>query len=376
MIVNNEKLRGTFEGVDLVRKTLFLSNDFAVDAVEYYNAVAEAHKNNLKAGLVPDVYEYPRGAQLELTFSCNQRCIHCYNQSGTPVEDVSGQLSHSEWLDIAKQLGEAGIFQCVISGGEPTLLGEDLYEIMDILSSYDVRFILITNGMLINESTIGKLQKYKYSWFQVSIDGSRPEIHDYMRGVKSWNQAIRAANLVKQAGLPLVIAHAITKANYEYIEEMIDLAYLMGASQLTTGPYERMGRAIINDEKLIMTTEEIEKVYKIIERKRSQYQGLLRIACTSESPFSIRLQMIQPNDVMLIRPNGDVKVDCNTPFIIGNVKKNTIKEIWDMTGKYVYSHPRMKEYVNAIHSVDDFLKVRPRVNVDENELLPPFSGTN
>lgn len=370
--MNDEAVKGTFEGVDLVRKNLFLSNDFAIDAVKYYNAVEATHKKNLKLGLVPEFYEYPRGAQMELTFDCNQRCIHCYNQSGAPVEDVNDKLSHSEWLDIARQLGEAGIFQCVISGGEPTLLGERLYEIMDVLASYDVRFILITNGMLMNESTIRRLQKYKYSWLQVSIDGSRPELHDYIRGVKSWDKAIHAANLVKQAGLPLVIAHAITKVNCEYVEEMIDLAYLLGASQLTTGPYERMGRAIVNDEKLIMSKEETEKVFKIIEKKRRQYQGLLKIACTSESPFSMRFQMIQPNDVMLIRPNGDVKVDCNTPFIIGNVKKNTIKELWDMTGKYVYSHPRMKEYVNSIHSVDDFLTVRPRVNVDKNELLVPY----
>ena len=60
---------------------------------------------------------------------------------------------------MARELGELGIFQCVLSGGEPTLLGDSLFEIMDILNEYNVKFIGNTNGMIINEQNIEKFKK-------------------------------------------------------------------------------------------------------------------------------------------------------------------------------------------------------------------------
>ncbi len=35
------------------------------------------------------------------------------------------------------------------------------------------------------------------------------------------------------------------------------------------------------------------------------------------------------NDVLLIRPNGDVKFDCIAPFKIGNLKEETLQDIWN-----------------------------------------------
>lgn len=90
-------------------------------------------------------------------------------------------------------------------------MGDGLFEIMDILNEYGVIFVVITNGMLLDEEKINRFSKYRYSWFQISIDGSRPELHDYIRGAKSFDRAIWAADLVKRLGMPFVIAHAVIK---------------------------------------------------------------------------------------------------------------------------------------------------------------------
>lgn len=83
-------------------------------------------KRQIKKTLFPDNYKYPTGVQLELIYKCNHRCIHCYNKSGGAHEEK--ELNIEQWKAIAERLGELGIFQCVISGGEPTLLGDDLQE--------------------------------------------------------------------------------------------------------------------------------------------------------------------------------------------------------------------------------------------------------
>lgn len=332
--------------------------------IEYYHHMINAKQ---EAKLIPSLLEKPNGAQFELLYKCNQRCIHCYNQSGMENNNTPG-LSLEEWKRIAKEMGEMGIFQCIMSGGEPTLMGDGLFEIMDILHEYGVMFIVISNGMLINEEKMKRFSKYRYNWFQISIDGSRPEIHDYIRGAKSFNKAIAAANLVKQAGIPLVIAHAVMKKNKDYLPEMIDLAYMLGATRIVTGPFSYMGRAVLNSEDIELTDEEIQEAYKIIDEKAGEYEGRMEVSIPTEEVVSLRTKLAEPNGVMLIRPNGDVKFDCVSPFKIGNVRENSIKEIWEV-GRQVHSHPRLIEYVNQIKCHRDLLTTKPHINVDPDELL-------
>ena len=51
-------------------------------AKDYFENYENGMKNQIKKKLFPDNYKYPTGVQLELTYKCNHRCIHCYNQSG------------------------------------------------------------------------------------------------------------------------------------------------------------------------------------------------------------------------------------------------------------------------------------------------------
>ncbi|MCL6884950.1 radical SAM protein [Clostridioides difficile] len=333
--------------------------------VEYCYTMVNAKQ---EAQLVPTLYNNPIGVQFELLYKCNQRCIHCYNQSGEENNNNDTGLTLAEWKDIARKVGEMGIFQCVISGGEPLLMGDGLFEIMDILHDYGVTFIVITNGMLLTEKNIHKFKKYRYNWFQISIDGSKAETHDYIRGAKSFEKAINAANLVKEAGLPLVIAHAVMKKNKNDVAEMIDLAYLLGATRIVTGPFSYMGRAILNSEDVELTEDEIMEVYNIVDNKANEYSGKFEVSMPIEEVVSLRAKLAEPNGVLLIRPNGDVKFDCVSPFKLGNLKEDSLDEIWEK-GKRVYSHPRLIEYVSQIKSHHDLLTTKPFINVDPDELL-------
>ena len=161
------------------------------------------------------------------------------------------------------------------------------------------------------------------------------------------------------------------KKNLPYLEEMIDAAYLLGAEKITTGPFSYMGRGILNEEELDLTVEERQQVYAISNRKMHEYKGRMQVAVSSEEVLGLRTKLIEPNGVVLVRPNGDVKIDCVAPFKIGNVRTSSVKDIWNNIGRNVWEHPRLIEYVKSIKSYDDLLKVRPRINVDEDELLVP-----
>lgn len=311
----------------------------------------------------------PLGAQLELTYKCNHKCIHCYNNSADSMWDYDGMLTVDEWRQVCNQLNELGIVQCVVSGGEPLMMGEQLFDIMDVLHKNKVKIVFISNGMLLDEEKVKKLSKYKYDWFQLSIDGCSPETYKTMRGVDGFEKAINAIYLLRKENIPVTIAHAVTKVNFQELENMVDFSFQMGAIKLVISPFELVGRAITNSSKLALSDEEYKEVYNILKRKMNEYAGRMEISVPPESVVSLHANLYKRNSIMLVRPNGDVKFDCLSPFKIGNVKEDSLKDLWNDLGKKVNSHPRVNEYANQITDFGDFATTVPRINIDEDELL-------
>ena len=91
-------------------------------------------KNLQNRGMYPQHFSFPITLQFELTGACNLKCKHCYNRSGDKDNINHTFMSAAKWKELSREVvNNGGIFQCIISGGEPLLLGEDLFEIMDIL---------------------------------------------------------------------------------------------------------------------------------------------------------------------------------------------------------------------------------------------------
>lgn len=194
-------------------------------------------------GLYPKKFDMPILLQFELTHKCNVFCKHCYNNSGTH-NTYKDAMTPEKWKQFCHYIVEkGGIFECIISGGEPLLLGNDLFDIMDILHEDGTYFLLITNGFLLTEEKVKKLAKYHYKWIQVSIDGATAEYHDAFRQKNgSWNRAVNGAFMVSSAGIPLTIAHSVSAQNLNDVDAMCDLAYELGASNIILGEISLSGR--------------------------------------------------------------------------------------------------------------------------------------
>ncbi len=65
----------------------------------------------------------PLSVHIDLTWRCNERCIHCYLDHDDPDE-----LSLSELRDLLDQMADAGTLFLTLSGGE-IFLRKDLFAI-------------------------------------------------------------------------------------------------------------------------------------------------------------------------------------------------------------------------------------------------------
>lgn len=316
------------------------------------------------AGQYPQSFQMPIGIQFELTGKCNLHCKHCYNRSGD--SDVQTLMTPDDWITLSKHLVEnGGIFQCILSGGEPLLMGDSLIEIMDILHEDKTGFLLISNGLLMNDAWIKKLKKYSFYWVQISIDDSNREKHDEFRGhVGTWDAATKAALGISSAGIPLTIAHTITPDNFDRFPEMVELAYQLGASTLICGETLASGRAASNPN-LMFNEEQRFAMYDMIEALQKEWVGKIQILSSIPEKVQIQKKQQLPNSAVIVRPNGDVRLDCLMPFTIGNVLTEPFVEIWKTNGINSWQNPKVQDYIQKISEDSEELDIINHVTRDQ-----------
>src|SRR5437867_6064129 len=94
----------------------------------------------------------PLSAQMDLTFRCNERCIHCYLD-----HEDHGEMATAEIKDVLDQLAEAGTFFLTLSGGE-ILLRKDFFEILEYARGLLFNVKLKTNAILIGEKEARRIR--------------------------------------------------------------------------------------------------------------------------------------------------------------------------------------------------------------------------
>lgn len=318
-------------------------------------------KKEQEAGLYPTKLNMPIGIQFELTARCNLFCKHCYNDSFNTREST---MRTEDWQNLVTDIIEhEGIFQCILSGGEPLMLGNDIYKIADPLHDNGTGFILITNGLLVDEATVNKLKKYNYYWVQVSIDHLIPEKHDEFRGLKgSFEKAKNAALLFSSAGLPLRIAHSITPENLQYLEEFAEFSYLVGASALICGEIMPSGRAYQHQE-ILMNEAQLNEMYEKIDKLKKEYAGKMNILASASEEIDMKHKQKTLNSSVIVRPNGDVRLDCTMPFTIGNVHTEKFSTIWREKAHTCWQDEKVTAYIENHATLEHINHLTPDIRL-------------
>ena len=313
------------------------------------DVINQALKNK---GFYSDSDVYPLSSlHFELTSKCNAFCRHCYNNSG--INDNIDEMTPEKWLEFSKYIVKnGGVFECLLSGGEPLLLGDKLFEIMDILHNDGTIFLVMTNGYLLTKEMAKRFAKYQYHWFQVSIDGATEKYHDWFRQTKgNWDKAVKGARVIADNGIPLKIAHCVTPYNLKDIDDMCDLAYSIGATSIMMGGISLSGRT--NDNLDLLLTPQDKKIMKEkIEENRIRYQGKMKVKSTNSVKQGLSNHSKRPRSGVVIRPNGDVRIDGMAPFVIGNIINEDFTTLWENKIDKCWNDSRVQEFINNFNEDD------------------------
>ena len=148
---------------------------------------------------------------LDITNKCNLKCRHCY------LGEAGNKELSAELFEKAVQgFEEMGGLKLMVSGGEP-LMHSGFWELMEILPSYGLRIVVLSNGTLIGEKEARQLSRYADE-VQVSIDGIGS--HDLLRGKGAFEKAMRGISILSGLDIPVSIATVVHRYNTGEFEKM------------------------------------------------------------------------------------------------------------------------------------------------------------
>jgi len=214
----------------------------------------------------------PRSLDLEITSRCNARCRYCYymNNMGVTYQDLPTQ----RWLDLFQEAGEAAVMSVCFAGGEP-FIREDIFELIEGVVRNRMRFQILTNGRLVDREVAKRLKATgRLNSIQVSLDGSRAEVHDSMRGKGSFEPALKAIQVLKEAGLPLTVRITIHAQN---VDDLPAVAHLLldeiGLPSFSTNSVSSLGTHAKYGDDMFLTPALRLRAMHVLAELDAKYNG-------------------------------------------------------------------------------------------------------
>ncbi|MBN1563808.1 MAG: radical SAM protein, partial [Anaerolineae bacterium] len=249
----------------------------------------------------------PRKVTIALTGRCNLTCQYCfYADEMVALSDIST----ATWLAFFEELRDVGVMSVTLSGGE-VFTHPDLWTIIDGVVKNKMRFTILTNGTLITDEVAARLAEYRrrLDIIQVSLDGSKPETHNPIRGKKAFERTMRGIEAIKKYDLPWTVRVTLNKLNVYDLENTLSLLYDdLGLRNLGVNEAFPRGAGACNHSTLEMTPEERRMAFRIMQEFDAAHPGAAAGAQAGPLVMAQLLEIVEKAelgyDVKMPHPTG------------------------------------------------------------------------
>jgi AdoMet-dependent heme synthase len=278
--------------------------------------------------------------QWHLTENCNLRCMHCYQgervKEELPLTEMKRVISEvsdmiRDWSDT---YGIAFSPSMNITGGEP-FLKKDLFRFLREIKQKGFKMYLLTNGTLVSRDRARSLSDLGVDGVQVSIEGPE-EVHDAIRGKGSFRASKEGIEYLVDAKLPVTLNVTLSAINASTVDKVIAFCSHVGAQRVG---FSRLvpagkGRSLLSQ---MLTKEQVRGLYETVlslehdnieivtgdpvaSQMREKTNGGTGVVASSGCSAGVA--------GLTILPNGNVTPCRRLPLSLGNVTKDSLREIW------------------------------------------------
>lgn len=163
----------------------------------------------------------PIGGSIEVTYRCNNKCVHCYNN--LPLHDKEArrkELTYEEHCRILDQIAELGCLWLLFTGGE-IFVRKDFLDIYTYAKQKGFLVTLFTNGTLITSEIADYLMQLRPFNVEITLYGHTQKTYEQVTGVPgSFAKCMRGIRLLAERKLPLKLKTMAIASNKHELWDM------------------------------------------------------------------------------------------------------------------------------------------------------------
>ena len=196
----------------------------------------------------------PANGSIELLPLCNMNCDMCYVRLSREEMERQGRLrTADEWLEIGRQMKEAGVLFLLLTGGEPFLY-PDFRRLYLGLREMGMILTINTNGTLIDEELAELFGKHKPRRVNITLYGTDEETYaDLCHYPGGFEKTLQGIRLLRKYGVDVKVGGSLARANKDDLDKLLDVqkeldipvrvdTYMMPATRERELPYNMQSR--------------------------------------------------------------------------------------------------------------------------------------
>ena len=276
-------------------KTYYFLED---DVIELNNRI-----DSIKLLYKSDCYENI----IVVTNQCNCNCVMC--PDSIAIRSIRENVPIINIKRLINLINKDAQFIC-ITGGEPTLLKRELFEIFDECRANlcNTQFIMLTNGrMFYYSSYVREFIKRRPNnmIIAIPIHGHIAKLHDSITQSKgSFEQTVTGIKMLHDLGETIEIRIVLNKMNYTYLSEIAKLIInkFPNTFRVNLMAMEMSGNAVVNDPKVwvdfnMLQSETSKASRLLISHGINTYLYNFPLCYVNEKLWSITMNSISKNKV-------------------------------------------------------------------------------
>lgn len=303
---------------DLTKTTVILGEDvppfLAHTGKNYQSSIRHTRE---EYGIEPGAEEFPLMVVVAVAYPCNARCPHCPYTDGN--SEIRQRYSDQPYIDpalfkkISDECGKFGAYVRITGGGEPMMHPNDMVALIEYAKSVGAKVWLNTNGSKMPPAKCDRLLACGTDMIEFSVDAGEESVYKIVRAGLDWK------NLVD------TMKYIITRRNETRAKTRIVCSMVL--------------QDIIKDKVNQYTEFWLKEVGvdEVIKRKYLTWGSNTSLDALHSADPDIYLDKTKgepcpyPFHRLNIDSRGKVEVcgfDISGRTNLGNVKEQTIQEIW------------------------------------------------
>ena len=282
----------------------------------------------------------------QITNECNLACLHCIEESG-PGKAFRDELDANEVFAVIDQMMDNEVPYLSFSGGEP-MLHPLFFEMVERVCARGGQLKIETNGHYLTPENCERMNQLGVKAVQVSLDGASTATFGRMRVRGEFDRTIDGVRNLRAAGVPIEVNFSPASFNVHEAGAIVDLAYELGAASFYSGRTMFTGNAVKAWRHLSLSDEQYDTFFDVLRGKAEEYRGRMRVHFHEAGLLEeLRYRLHHPAALLIVLPNGLVKLINALPFVCGDFRRQSLSEIWE-NFRRAWQDPRIASFIDDL----------------------------